>query len=101
MDSEDAMNLTKQLAAGSAIFVLRVDNTRILEHPIMDDVDYDHAEEVYDQIATIINNSGLANHAKAYVVAQLGIFAYDTSGEDIDFPLSEDFGWPGAPNKPS
>jgi hypothetical protein len=92
MNSEDAMNLTKQLAWGSATFVLRVDNTRILENPIMDDVDYDHAEEVYDQIAKIINESGLANHAKAYVVAQLGIFAYDTSGEDIDFPVSEDFG---------
>jgi hypothetical protein len=88
----DQLALTKQLAAGSAIFVLRVDNTRILEHPIMDDVDYDHAEEVYDQLANILNNSGLANHAKAYVVAQLGIFAFSTSGEDIDIPLSEDFG---------
>ena len=58
----------------------------------MDDLDYDRAEEVYDQIATIINDSGLANHAKAYVVAQLGIFTFDTSGEDIDIPLSEDFG---------
>jgi hypothetical protein len=88
----DQLALTKQLAWGSASFVQRVDNTRILEQPIMDDVDYDHAEEVYDQIANILNISGLANHAKAYVVAQLGIFAYDTSGEDIDFPLSEDFG---------
>ena len=92
MENEDGMDLTRQLARGSASFVLRVDNTRILEHPIMDDLDYDRAEEVYDQIATIINNSGLANHAKAYVVAQLGIFTFDTSGEDIDIPLSEDFG---------
>jgi hypothetical protein len=91
-ETEDIINLTKQLHYLCATAIMHVDNTRVLDQPAMDNGDYDRAEEVYDQIATIINDSKLANHAKAYVVAQLGIFTFDTSGEDIEIPLSEAFG---------
>lgn len=84
----DISALASQIVWGWASFVQHIDNSRVDEHPIMDDEDYDHAEEVYDRIAGILNGSGLALHAKAYVVAQLGNFAMSRSEEDI--PLTEE-----------
>jgi len=93
MENEDGMDLTRQLARG--ISILRVESG---QHP--DSRTPHHwttwtttvRKKSMTKSPQLINDSGLANHAKAYVVAQLGIFTFDTSGEDIDIPLSEDFG---------
>lgn len=72
-----------KLAHACATVVQHIDSTRLDPHPIMDDLDYDHAEEVYDQVATIINNSGCALHGKAYIVALLGLCAFAEPEKDI------------------
>lgn len=84
----DIVALATGIASGCASFVQHIDNSRVDDHPILDEWDYDHAEELYDRIAGILNGSGLALHAKAYVVAQLGNFAMSRSEEDI--PLTEE-----------
>jgi hypothetical protein len=77
------------LASACAKVVQHIDNSRLDEHPVMDNTDYDHAEEVYDQIATIINDSGCALYGKAYIVALLGLHVFAEPEKDI--PLSEAF----------